>query len=493
MPPLKRVKRANPYDLYRTCKRWKCPLMSFLKVEGKTVADKYCSMGSMGVYWRLALHGSGRPTQGGYVPLRGGGSSTSLSSRGSGSSTSISRPFAGGIPLETLETVGAFRPGIIEEVAPTLEGVLPDAPAVVTPEAVPVDQGLSGLDVAREVTQESLITFLQPEGPDDIAVLELRPTEHDQTHLISTSTHPNPLFHAPIQQSSIIAETSGSENIFVGGGGVGSTTGEEIELTLFGQPKTSTPEGPINRGRGIFNWFNRTYYTQVPVEDPDEIAAAGSYVFENALYDSKAYKHEQQPWLSRPQDAPEFDFQDAVRLLQGPSGRVGWSRIIRPTSIGTRSGVRVGPLYHLRQSFSTIDEPETIELIPSTVDEEEVLTGVPESAEGPDAEYSDIDLQSIGSDEPLLGTGIIYPLVGGGQIFLCMHRAPVGWSSGTYINHEGQSRDDGEYVIDNGGQSNITPTVVIDGSIALSLEYFRHYYLHPSLLRRKRKRNPIFI
>ncbi|AAA66860.1 minor capsid protein [Alces alces papillomavirus 1] len=471
----RRVKRANVYDLYRTCKQaGTCPPDVIPKVEGKTIADKILQYGSMGVYLGgLGIGtGSGKPGTGGYIPLRGGGSTTSLSSK----------PFAGGIPLETLEGIGAFRPGIVEDAGPALEGILPDAPAVVTPEAVPVDEGLSGLDISRELSQEQILSFLHPEGPDDIAVLEVRPTEHDQAHLLSTSTHPNPLFQGPVQQARIIAETSGAENVFVGGSGIGSNAGEDIELTLFAEPRTSTPEVPIKRSRGIFNWFSRRYYTQVPVEDPDEIAAAGSYVFENPVYDSKAFKPAQQPDITL-QDEASVTGRDAARLLAGPSGRIGWSRITRPTSLGTRSGVRVGPLYHLRSSFSTIHSPETIELIPTVLeDDTEVLTGVPERDTG----FDDVDLDSIASDSPLLPER--HHLAFGARRSHIPIVARPGVQTGTVIDTR-QMAENSVYVSDNGGQeSQQTPTVVINGNINVSMEYFRHYYLHPSLLGRKRKR-----
>ncbi|AAN09922.1 putative minor capsid protein L2 [Rangifer tarandus papillomavirus 1] len=476
MSSQRRVKRANVYDLYRTCKQaGTCPEDVIPKVEGKTVADKILQYGSMGVYLGgLGIGtGSGKGGVAGYIPLRGGGSSTSLSSR----------PFAGGIPLETLDTIGAFRPSIVEDAGHVLEGILPDAPAVVTPEAVPVDEGLSGIAVSREGNLESNITFLQPEGPDDIAVLEVRPTEHDQAHLLTTSTHPNPVFHLPVQQGSVIAETSGSENIFVGGGGVGSSTGEMIELNLLSQPRTSTPEIPIKRARGIWNWFSRRYYTQVPVEDPDEIAAAGSYVFENPLYDSKAYEPAQQPDFNLQPPVSTLKDQQAARLLQGPSGRIGWSRISRPTTFGTRSGVRVGPLYHLRQSFSTIHSPETIELIPSVNEEEaEIVTGVPEMQ----SDLSDVDLESIGS-EALLPEESHHLSFGTRRGQVPVQTRP-GVQAGMYVDTKHWDQQSISVNEHGDQQTNQTPTIVIDGDISLSVEYFRHYYLHPSLLRRKRKR-----
>ncbi|ALO50067.1 minor capsid protein [Deltapapillomavirus 5] len=494
MPPLKRVKRANVYDLYRTCKQaGTCPPDVIPKVEGKTVADKILQYGSMGVYLGgLGIGtGTGRPSTGGYIPLRGGGSTSS------GSRLSLSsKPFAGGIPLETLDAVGAFRPSIIEDAGPIIEGVLPDAPAVIVPETVPVDEGVSGLDVSREVSQETLVTFLEPGGPDDIAVLDLRPSEHAQQHVMHTSSYENPLFHAPVRQASVIADTSGAENIFVSGNGLGSQGEEAIELTLFTEPRSSTPDLQLPGKRGIWNWFSKRYYTQVPVQDPDEIAAAGSYVFENPLYDSKAYKPEQQPdAIATTAPDPEDTFRSAARLLQGPSGRVGVSRITRPTSLGTRSGIRVGPLYHLRHSFSTIEEPVSLELIPSVVEETEVINTVAESHLGAEG-YETVDLESIDSDTPLLEPDNHHISFGGGgrrRLIVPVNKGQ-GIGVAALVNNGTVSWnvdiDDGEEVNGNGGQDT-TPSIVIDGDISLTDLNYRQYFLHPSLMKGKRRKKRV--
>ncbi|AFK32239.1 L2 [Cervus elaphus papillomavirus 1] len=480
MPPLKRVKRANVYDLYRTCKQaGTCPADVIPKVEGKTVADKILQYGSLGVYLGgLGIGtGMGKAPPGGYVPLRGGGSSASLPSN----------PFAGGIPLETLETLGSFRPGIIEDAGPLVEGTVPDAPAVIIPESVPVDEGLSGLDVSSELSTDTAITFISAEGADDIAVLEVRPTEHLQPHVMSRSNFQNPLYQPPLRQASVIADTSGSENILVGGSGIGSQSGESIELSTFNGPRTSTPAQPFQGRRGIFNWFSKRYYTQVPVEDPDEIAAAGSYVFENPVYDSKAYKPEQQ--LDTLQPALESEYTSAARILQGPSGRIGVSRVARPTSIGTRSGVRVGPLYHLRHSLSTIDEPVSLELLPLINEDSEVITSVIESHLG-NEDFEDIDLESFDSDMTLFEPMDHHISQGaGGRRRLLLpvtHTRSLGVGA-IYTEGPGTSYEDTEYVNENGGHGS-TPTVVIDGNIHLQEVLYRQYFLHPSLLKRKRRK-----
>nr|WGT86626.1 L2 [Bos taurus papillomavirus 2] len=51
MSARKRVKRANVYDLYRTCKQaGTCPPDVIPKVEGDTIADKILKLGGLAIY-----------------------------------------------------------------------------------------------------------------------------------------------------------------------------------------------------------------------------------------------------------------------------------------------------------------------------------------------------------------------------------------------------------------------------------------------------------
>ncbi len=464
------------------------------KVEGSTIADKILQYGSMGVFLGgLGIGtGQGKPVSGGYVPLRTFGSTASISST-AGRGTAAIKPFAGGIPLETLETIGAFRPSAVEESSlGTGVGIHSEAPSILIPDSAPSGNVLGGLDVSTDSSADTLITLLEPEGPDDIAVLEVRPTEHSRAHLSSSSMHPNPLFQQ--LEPAAIGDTSTFENVLVGGSGIGDNYSESIELTLFSEPRTSTPEPGFKkpRLRGIFNYFSRRYYTQLPTSDPDPGAAAGSYVFENPVFDSKAFEPEL-PTDAPPThaDAEESPFISAAKLLQGPSGRVGVSRIARPTAMGTRSGVRVGPLFHLRHSFSTIaPSAESVELVPTVLEEGEVITTVAESHLGDNA-FEEVDLDSVTSDTPLLETEHLshsgkksnLPAAGGMSRPVIAVDVDAGQSEGLQpprIRDISTGHD--HYNPDS------TSTIVIDGNIIIYSTYFKHYYLHPSLYRRKRKR-----
>ncbi|AKB94043.1 L2 [Bos taurus papillomavirus 14] len=472
MSARKRVRRANPYDLYRTCKQaGTCPPDVIPKVESSTLADKILQYGSLGVFLGGLGIGTGqaRPGLGSYSPLKNVGSEISLSSLGKTPGVRVpAKPPAvaakppiagGGIPAETLEALGAFRPSIVED------GILPEAPAIITPDAIPPDPGLDGLSISTDVSEETLITFLDPEGPEDIAVLELQPTEQSQWQVTNLQHHAA-TYHAPVQIQTPLGETSGLENIFVGGSGLGDTGGENIELTVFGGPRTSTPRAAeIKPSRGIFNWFSKRYYTQLPTEDPDFLS---TQTFENPLYEGDA------------------------QILKGPSGRVGVSRIERPNFVTTRSGATAGQQVHVRYSLSSISED--LQVVTQQIDEDtQALALIPLHEEG--GPFEEIELDDFGEEQPLLGTADRHGPIGSG-----IRRAiiPVldsgvskplgvitygGDSAGSIASDTVSARDIPSLVIDD---HVTTPVIIIDGN-TIDL-YSSNFTLHPSLLKRKRKR-----
>ncbi|AXQ00538.1 L2 protein [Okapia johnstoni papillomavirus 1] len=485
MAPRTRVKRASAVDLYRTCKQaGTCPPDVIPKIEGTTIADKILQYGSLGVFFGGLGIGTGRglipgvnipklvSRGSGYLPLDTTGSTLSLSStgavRGVAARLGNIRPVSGAaeiIPLETFSTTGD---------APISE-VVPEASSVLTPETVLDNAQLGEADIVTDA-EVPQITLYSPSGPEDVAVIEVRPTEHDGfAHTLSSTVHQNPTFVSP--DVAVFGETSNSENIFLGGGNVGDNTSEAIELSVF-EPRSSTPEGeyrpPAKRGR--WNWFSRRYYTQVPVQDPDF-----NYSFENPLYEyrDKAYI---------PPDVSEVT---QSRLVLGPSGRVGVSRLAKLTTIGTRSGVKIGDTLHLRQSLSTIESPE-IELLPVTSVQED--TPVTTEINVYEPGFEDIDLDNSES-EPLLST---HTLRSGSRrkIITPVQNTSSNrpWSAVVITDNDTVTAKDiinmGADEAGSGSHADTTPTVVIDGQV---IEWYFTAYLHPSLYRKKRKRTHSFL
>nr|BCG55610.1 L2 protein [Bovine papillomavirus]BCG55618.1 L2 protein [Bovine papillomavirus] len=466
MSARKRVKRASAYDLYRTCKQaGTCPPDVIPKVEGDTIADKILKFGGLAIYLGglgIGTWSTGKVAAGGsprHTPLRTAGSTSSLASIGSRAVTAGTRPSIGaGIPLDTLETLGALRPGVYEDT------VLPEAPAIVTPDAVPADSGLDALSIGTDSSTETLITLLEPEGREDIAVLELQPLDRP-TWQVSNAVHQSSAYHAPLQLQSSIAETSGLENICVGGSGLGDTGGENIELTYFGSPRTSTPRSIAPKSRGILNWFSKRYYTQVPTEDPEVFS---SQTFANPLYEAEP------------------------AVLKGPSGRVGLSQVYRPDTLTTRSGTEVGPQLHVRYSLSTIHED--VEAIPYTVDENtQGLAFVPLHEE--QAGFEEIELDDFSETHRLLpqntsstpvGSGVRRSLIPTQEFSATRPTGVVTYGSpDTYPASPVTDPDSTSpsLVIDD---STTTPIIIIDGH-TVDL-YSSNYTLHPSLLRKRKKR-----
>ncbi|ANZ90230.1 L2 capsid protein [Bos taurus papillomavirus 13] len=467
MSARKRVRRANVYDLYRTCKQaGTCPPDVIPKVEGDTIADKILKLGGLAIYLGglgIGTWSTGRVAAGGsprYVPLRTSGSTSSLASAGSraGAAAGTRSSITTGIPLDTLETIGAFRPGAYEDT------VLPEAPAIVTPDAVPADTGIDGLSIGTDSSTETLVTLLEPEGPDDIAVLELQPLDHPNWQ-VSNAVHQSSAYHAPLQLQSSIAETSGLENIFVGGAGLGDTGGEEIELTYFGSPRTSTPRSFPTSARGILNWFSKRYYTQIPTEDPDIFT---SQTFANPVYDPEPV------------------------VLKGPSGRVGLSQVYRPDYIETRGGGQVGPQLHVRYSLSTITED--VEAIPLAGDEDtQGLAFIPVHEEHGD--FEEIELDDFSEQQSLLprrasatnpvGSGVRRSIIPG-QSFSATRPTGVVTYGSPDMYPASPVGPDSTYpslVIDD---NSTTPIIIIDGH---TIDFYsNNYSLHPSLLRKRKKR-----
>lgn len=514
---VRRVKRANPYDLYRTCATGDCPQDVKDKFEHNTLADKILKWGSTGIFLGgLGIGtGQGRPGLGTYSPLgRGGGGGVSgrIPTRPSGSRP-LGRPFNSG-PIDTIGA-GGLRPSVESSVnSADVVALLPDSPSVVTPDSMPVDPGVGGLDIHAEVVEEPSLIFVEPHATEDVAVLDMNPAEHDQSvHLSSSTTHHNPSFQGHVTLYTDIGETSEVENLWIGGASIGSNRGEEIQMQLFSTPRSSTPETEaIGRVRGRANWFSRRYYTQVSVRDPKFLEQPREYFtygFENPAYEPDPLEDSFDVSEVSPSVRVEPEFRDlthvtAAKTLTGNTGRLGVSRVGTKLSIGTRSGVRIGGQVHFRYSLSTIADEEGLELLPRSAAEgsagplqhsaETVLT------DGHDA-YVEVDHNSTGSaysEIDLLDEDEVTP-----HGVLVFHDRPaetdvvpitdVSYAIKPLSTIPGDdllpsstiTMQNGPVHVD--GQDNIVPDIII---IDFSVEgtYFLNTYAHPSLHKRKKRR-----
>lgn len=523
----KRVKRASPYDLYKTCSTGVCPPDVVPKIEGDTIADRILKWGSLGVFLGgLGIGtGTGRGGTGGYRPLGGVGSSVQGARLPTGGprlpggegrvvgSGLPSRPFGGPI-----DTIGAgLRPSVsvsASESVTITDSVLPDAPSVITPDIFPVDHGVGGLDISTDSNVDPAILFVEPHGAEDVAVLDLRPTEHSVTTYQSSSTtvHHNPSFHSTAESASDIAETSVVQNVYLGGSGVGSSGSESIELQVFGSPRTSTPAGR-SVFRGASNWFSRRYYTQVRVQDPDFLENAPQYfgyTFENPVFEHDSFDlPAASPSARIPSDIRDVTHVSAARIFRGPTGRLGVGRVGVRSTIQTRTGVTIGGKSHFRYSLSTITEPsDSIELelqaplanVESTAATAESSADIASElhiADTPDA-MEEVDLhstESVYSDTDLLDNfnesphGVLSFTMAGDTDTVPVYdesfsMRPYGTATSDDLSPAQAPSNETPVLIDD---QVVNPAIIITAA-GVDGSYFINTFLHPSLLRRKRKR-----
>ncbi|ADZ53054.1 L2 [Camelus dromedarius papillomavirus 1] len=488
----RRVRRANPYDLYRTCKANNtCPPDIIPLVEGNTIADQILKWGSWAVYLGGLGIGTGVGSFGGRAPttasVKAGIENALVRIFAGGKSGNLPRPSAVDIPLDTLGVSGGAGDTSVSV------GVSEVSPVVVPEGVGPVDAAANA-----DTLQDTVITYIDS-LTDKHALIDIRPLEGgDNTQVYTSSTFSNPAFEGASQQP-VLGETTNLENIFVGGRSLGDTGGESIELTEFNGPHTSTPaDGRSDvqvKGRG--NWFSRRYYTQVSMDPSVFESATKEYGFENPAYEGDSFTVSDEalthfrPVLPELQDATHIT---ASRLLRGRSGRVGVDRVASTKTIGTRSGVRIGGQVHLRHSLSSIGSD--VELLPlHLINSDTPLTLETAFVEAPDASES-IDAEGFPvsySEEDLLDDDVSLPhghLVIGSRFlnetvpmpeYTSVYKAivPVDVSD---ILRPSTDPNWTNVVPEPGGD--MTPGIVID----LSDDYYRHYYLHPSLLKKKKSK-----
>lgn len=506
-----RVKRASPYDLYKTCATGVCPPDVVPKIEGDTLADRILKWGSLGVFFgSLGIGtGSGRAGATGYRPL---GAGTSVRGGRLPSSTP-SRPLGREVTTAPIDVIGPDlgRPSVAVATSDSItisSTIAPDAPSVITPDIMPVDHGVGGIEIATDNVSDPSIVFVETHGNNDVAVLDVRPTEHSpSTYQTSRSVHHNPSFQETFGINTDLGETSAVQNVFLGGSGIGSTGGEEIELQWLDLPRSSTPEGRFKPPRGRSNWFSKQYYTQVQVSDPAFAKNPEQYFavsFENPVYEADSFELElRTPSAPVAAEVRDVTHVTAAQILQGPSGRVGIGRVGFRSTIQTRSGVTIGGRTHFRHSFSSIlDTAENIELPTAVQSSARSLQHVSESVltEGHDASV-EVDLQSVGSvysDADLLDElsespyGVLSFSRSGEtntapvrDVTFTLQRAsivPASDLSTTFVSHNASPHNAAVFIDDE-----VASPAIIIASAGVDGSYFINTFLHPSLLKRKKK------
>ncbi|ANZ90242.1 L2 capsid protein [Bos taurus papillomavirus 17] len=380
-----RRKRASEDQLYKDCLEGRdCKPDVQNKYTQNTLADKFLKWISGVLFFGNLGIGTGKGTGGrlGYTPLGGSGVQKGLG-------PNVAKPT---VIVDALPPPGATIDVLSPEsssIIPLLEDTLTEVPTT--------DISSNEVEVIAEIhpapgpTGGSNGTVVGSSN-SDIPLIEISPetTPVSRTRVTST-THSNPTFNAIVSTSRLPGVSSVSDNVYVMHGVVGQTIGptvvnntfEEIPLTDFTPsrlPETSTPETSfgnevrrIAKSYNIRNLYNRRLTQQVQVQDrrfftrPEQLI---SWEFSNPAYDSATFDNEVTRIFEQDVDtvniAPVQEFQDVVQLgrpfFSEVDGYLRYSRLGRRATIRTRSGATIGGAVHFYSDISPINPSEEIAL-----------------------------------------------------------------------------------------------------------------------------------
>ncbi|CDN67543.1 L2 protein [Phodopus sungorus papillomavirus 1] len=542
----RRTKRDSASNLYRQCQvTGNCPPDVVNKIEGTTLADKLSKIFASILYLGGLGIGTGRGSGGatGYGPINPGGG------RITGTGT-VMRP---GVVIDPVGpndiiTVGATDSSIV----PLLEAT-PDIPIEGGPEVPPAGPDVSTVDVTANVdpiSEVNVTTGSTITNPDS-AVIDVQPAPSGPRRVtVSRSEFQNASYVSVTHPSQGLGESGGalvsadSSGSFVSSGHeldigiiigerpLGETNFEAIELdeilTTGGTaefdigegvnrvgPSTSTPDNYLGRALSRFreiydrprDLYNRRVQ-QVRVRNRDQFLGAPgrlvTYEFDNPAFagveDEVSLIFQQD--LNEVQAAPDTDFMDIIRLgreriAETADGTVRISRLGQRGTIRTRSGLQIGGKVHFYTDLSPI-ATENIELSTlgevsgesMTIDALNEYSLISESGIEP-VPFPDEDLLDVHSED--FSGSRLHIFRGGNTRFGVVYEPSESLGARTIF----PDIDTGDFV--RYPQTNVSPadipgrdlvpvdpgTTHIVGSEFSSVDY----YLHPSLRRRKRKRN----
>ena len=515
MARARRVKRDSVTHIYQTCKQaGTCPPDVVNKVEHTTVADNILKYGSAGVFFGGLGIGTGRGTGGvtGYTPL-GEGPGIRV-----GSTPTVVRP---SLVPEAVGPLDILPIDTIDPVEPSVSSVVPLTES-------------AGTDLLPGEVETIAEIHPVPEGPTidspvvttskgSSAILEVAPDPTPPTRVrVSRTQYHNPSFQIITESTPAQGESSLADHILVTSGSGGQTIGGEItdviELQEFPsrysfeieEPtpprKSSTPlqrAQTIGRRKGL-SLTNRRLVQQVPVEDPLFLSKPSKLVrFE---FDNPAFEDEVTTIFEQDVDSfeepPDRDFLDVRRLGRPqysttPAGYVRVSRLGTRGTIRTRSGAQIGSQVHFYRDLSSIntEDPIELQLLGQHSGDSTIVQGPVEST------FINVDL----SENPLSESIEAYSHdllldeavedFSGSQLVIGNRRTTTSYTvprfettrSSSYYVQDTQ----GYYVAYPESRNNaeiIYPTPELPVVVIHTHDNSGDFYLHPSLHKRKRKR-----
>lgn len=481
-----RRKRASADDLYKACKAGgDCIPDVKNKIEGDTWADRLLKwFGSLIYLGNLGI-GTGRGSGGsfGYRPIEPGVG---------GRTPSV--PVRPAVPTE-----------IVPEVVPGL--VLPEGPAVVPLTDLVVDTGIIidtsaiGTDIPTDIN----ILFESTNPTFDITTVAGHPTvisSADDTAAVldvgSINTQITRVtLDAPVTAVDAVSPAE-VYNIFVDPQSAGNTIGdyEEIELLPLHreefeiqEPRTSTPDTLLNRAINNFRRFYGRSVQQIPTRNPAFLyqpSALVQFEYENPAFtpdDLTLLFHQDVADIAT---APEPEFSDIhvlhrQALSETPGGTVRASRLGTRGYMRTRAGTLLAQDIHYFYDISAIENADSLELA-TFVDfsRNQSLAQEESTFVYPDNELLDELVESFNDSQLLIqteddeGDPISIPSFARGSAKVFIADIPIKGLVGSpsYVIHLGSDI-----------ARNIIPSV--------SNIFSSDYDLHPSLLRKRKRRHSL--
>lgn len=522
MPRSGRRKRDSVGNIYRTCSIWNtCPTDVRNKVERTTPADQILKYASSAVFLgNLAISSSAGTA----------GTVAADAILGEAAALGASR-----VPLlrasGPVDTVGPLTESATTLSAPIVEGhgarLAEEIPLVVMSNHEISPETISTyVDGTTVVSSDSIGPRVEIPGDDSAAIVEV-PRSAPGRAVISRSQYSNPAFDVSVSSNINNAETSATDNVFVNStSGGGHVIGEQIPLRLLGPeptyddtfledieledigtgPRTSTPRkppvqrpasGPGSRGpqrKGILKKLFSRNTQQVAIQEEEFLTNPVRLVtFENPAFEpsvSLIFERD----LMEAAEPPHFAFRDIVRLgrptlTEGPGGRIKVSRLGKKATIRTRSGVTIGPDVHYYKDLSSIPH-ESVEM--------QVLGEISGTAEVADAlAVSPINDDTPVRDLPVTVTDVYEPEADPTHTihvnFGSVHDYP-GMPVSDYILPPREATvmvDTEEGVVVDVPEGPLQPAIIPEDVPEVLIEVHGpggDYYLHPSLLRKRKRR-----
>lgn len=493
----RRYPRASVTDIYRSCVQGgDCPTDVKNKVEGRTWADTLLKVFGSILYLGGLGIGTGRGSGGtfGYRPFGG-------TPKPDTNVSVTSRP--------TIPTVDIIGPTDVLPVAPEDPAIVPLSEGIPETGIIDTPAGGPGLDSATD----NITTFIDPIS--EVTVVSEHPNVvfDDNIAEIDVQLLPPPPKKIALDASTLetsinvysrVSHVDPDINVFVNPQFEGVDIGqpEYIELDEINLrqefeidegPKESTPvaERVSTRARDLYN----RYVVQVPARQPSIstfVSRPFSSTFENPAFESDIITAFENDVQSFPYDNTDIIFEGQSRFSETPQRTVRLSRLGRRPGMTTRSGLDVGQRVHLYYDISNIPDVN-IELQPlgelsheSTLVDELATSTFINPFENPINGFSNDDLIDLLSED--FSTSRIIVNATGRREDVEIPVLSPGIQVKVFVDDYGDLLPMVN-TLTHDTQVNIpTAWYPIGPAVGTEINYY-DFDIHPSLKKRKRKRN----